>query len=70
MSTQHFKSPLARDLFAILGEAGLAEAELFKDRPRLSREEAERRRVAAEFDEIRFEGRTVRTKPDPKGETA
>lgn len=69
MSTHRFSTPLARDLFAILGEAGLAEADQFKDRPRLAREEAERRRMAAEFDEIRFEGRTLRTKRDPKGES-
>lgn len=69
MSAVHrFSTPLARDLFAILGEAGLAEADQFKARPLLSREEADRNLRAAMADELRTEGRTLRTKPDPKGE--
>lgn len=68
MSTHRFSTPLARDLFALVADAGLAEADQFKDRPRLSREEADRRLRAAMADELRTEGRTLRTKPDSKGE--
>lgn len=57
LAAQRFSTPLSRDLFAIVGDAGLALAE-----------EVRRNRSSAEVDELKTEGRVhVNTRPDRDG---